>query len=314
MVGLLDIQTFFELLGRPYPADRKGVIERLIKQGLIDKTAEGYSIRRMGALLLAKRLDEFPLDISAKAPRIVAYSGNSKINTRHDHIENKGYAAGFQWLLQLVMAQLPQREEIKDALRRKIILAPEIAVRELIANALIHQDFCMTGMRVMIEIYDDRVEISNPGEPPVPVERFIDGGGARNKRLAAMMRRFSICEERGGGIDKVIAAAEESGLQAPEFRAESRRTKVILYGAKPLDEMDRNARVRACYQHCVLQYVLGRRMTSQTLGERFKLSARRRAVVSKVIDHALEANVIKPDAGAGAGASEKYDCYVPVWG
>jgi predicted HTH transcriptional regulator len=73
------------------------------------------------------------------------------------------------------MGQLPQNEVIKDALRSEVKLVPEIAIRELVANALIHQDLTMAGASVMVEIYSNRLEISNPGEPVVPVERFIDG-------------------------------------------------------------------------------------------------------------------------------------------
>jgi ATP-dependent DNA helicase RecG len=74
--------------------------------------------------------------------------------------------------VRFVMNQLPQNEIIENALRKEIKLVPEAAIRELIANALIHQDLKMQGASVMIEIYPNRIEISNPGEPIVPVERF----------------------------------------------------------------------------------------------------------------------------------------------
>ena len=66
----------------------------------------------------------------------------------------------------------------------------------------------MGGASVMVEIYSNRVEISNPGEPVVPVERFIDGYQSRNERLADLMRRMGICEEKSSGIDRVVHAAE----------------------------------------------------------------------------------------------------------
>jgi len=53
----------------------------------------------------------------------------------------------------------------------------------------------------MVEIYADRIEISNPGEPVVPVDRFIDGYQSRNERLADLMRRMGICGEKSSGID-----------------------------------------------------------------------------------------------------------------
>ena len=81
VVDLLDTQTFFELLKLPYPSDRQGVISRLLQERLIDADGGQYSIRIIGALLLAKRLDAFP-DVARKAPRVVVYTGTSKLETK----------------------------------------------------------------------------------------------------------------------------------------------------------------------------------------------------------------------------------------
>jgi ATP-dependent DNA helicase RecG len=151
------------------------------------------------------------------------------------------------------MNQLPQNEVIEDALRKEVKLVPEITIRELVANALIHQDFSIGGASMMVEIYSNRLEISNPGEPVVPVERFIDGYQSRNERLADLMRRMGICEEKSSGIDKVIHAVELYQLPAPDFRSVQRRTMVTLFGPKDFEAMDRDDRIRACYQHCVLK-------------------------------------------------------------
>ena len=69
----------------------------------------------------------------------------------------------------------------------------------------------------MIEMYSDRVEISNPGIPPISVDRFIDEYRSLNERLADLMRRFGMCEEKGSGIDKVVSAAEVFQLPARIF-------------------------------------------------------------------------------------------------
>lgn len=158
---------------------------------------------------------------------------------------------------------------VEDALRIEIKLVPEIVIRELVANALIHQDFRIGGTSVMIEIYSDRIEISNPGDPVVPIERFIDGYQSRNERLADMMRRMRICEEKSSGIDKVVHAAEDFQLPAPDFRTSHQRTVVVIFGHKDLEKMDRNDRIRACYQHSALKWVMGERMTNQSLRDRF---------------------------------------------
>jgi ATP-dependent DNA helicase RecG len=93
---------------------------------------------------------------------------------------------------------------------------PEIAVRELIANALIHQNFSVTGVGPMIEIFANRMEITNPGIPLVQTDRFLDSPPrSRNETLASIMRRIGICEERGSGVDKIIFETELYQLPAP---------------------------------------------------------------------------------------------------
>jgi len=310
VIDLLDTQSYFELLKLPYPTTREGVIERLVQERLIDAKGGSYSIRRLGALLLAKKLEDFS-DLVRKAPRVVVYSDISKLETKLDQIGGKGYAVGFQGLVRFIMGQLPQNEIIEDALRKEVKLVPEITIRELVANALIHQDLTLTGASVMIEIYSNRIEISNPGEPIVPVERSIDGYQSRNERLADLMRRFGICEEKSSGVDKVIHAVEAFQLPAPDFRVAHKRTVVVLYGPKDFESMDRDDRVRACYQHCVLRWVMSERMTNQSLRERFQLPESKSAITSQIIAQAIEAGKIKPDEKVGA--SRKFARYLPFW-
>lgn len=310
VIELLDTQTFFELLKLPYPTDRSRVIERLRAEGLVDEPNGMYAIRRIGALLLAKKLSNF-VDVSGKAPRVVVYTGASKLVTKLDQMGTKGYAVGFQGMVKFVTDQLPQNEVIEDAIRKEVKLFPEVVARELIANALIHQDFSITGASVMVEIYSDRVEISNPGGPIVPVERFIDGYQSRNERLADLMRRMGICEEKSSGIDRVVQAAEVYQLPAPDFRGMHRRTAVTIFGQKDFDQMDRADRIRACYQHCALKWVMSERMTNQSLRERFHLPEGKSASVSQVISATIEDGLIRLDEKIGS--SRKYARYVPFW-
>lgn len=310
VVELLDTQTYFELLKLPYPTERAGVLDRLLAERLIDPDGGNYAIRRIGALLLARQLTDFE-DLARKAPRVVVYNGNSKLDTKLDQTGKKGYAVGFQGLVRFINGQLPQNEVIEDALRKEVKLVPEVAIREVVANALIHQEFSMTGASVMIEIYVNRVEISNPGEPLVPVDRFIDGYQSRNERVADLMRRMHICEEKSSGIDRLVQTAEAVQLPAPSFQVGLRRTIVVIFGPKPFEDMDREDRVRACYQHCSLKWVMSERMTNQSLRDRFHLAEAKAATVSQVISAALEAGVIKADEKTGG--SRKYARYVPFW-
>jgi ATP-dependent DNA helicase RecG len=310
VIRLLDTQTFFDLLKIPYPTDQNGVIDRLVSERLIDRIGHVYAIRRLGGLLLAKRISDFP-DLCRKAPRVVVYSGKSKLETKLDQTGTLGYAVGFQRLVNFVMSQMPQNEVVKNALRSEIKLVPEIVIRELVANAMIHQDFSRTGAWIVVDIYSNRIEISSPGDPIVPAERFIDGYQSRNERLADFMRRMRVCEEKGSGIDKVIHAAEVFQLPAPSFQSDGIRTQVTIYGPAKMSAMDRADRVRASYQHCALKYVMSERMTNQSLRQRFGLAESKSAIASQAIAATVEAKLIKLDEKVGS--SKKYARYVPFW-
>jgi ATP-dependent DNA helicase RecG len=311
IIALLDTQTYFELLGIPYPTHRDAVLERLQSQDLIKPTAQGWIITNMAAILLAKKLDAFSRSLARKAPRFIIYEGIGKFQTRSDHLGNRGYAIGFEGLVTFVHTSAPQNRFIEEVIREEVKMFPRKALRELIANALVHQDFLATGTSPMIEMYSDRIEISNPGTPPIDVDRFIDEYRSRNEKLADLMRRFGICEEKGSGIDKVVEAAEVYQLPAPDFRVGETRTTAILFAHQDFADMSKSDRIRACYQHCCLLYVTNRRMSNQTLRDRFRLIESKTATVSLVIKATKDAGLINPDESEST--STRYASYLPFW-
>jgi ATP-dependent DNA helicase RecG len=310
VVRLLDTQSYFDLLHLPYPVNRAGVLDRFEKEKLIERQGAGWTITNLGALLFAKKLEDFD-PLARKAPRVIVYEGKSKLKTKSDRPGSRGYAVGFQGLVEFINGLVPSNEVIEQALRREVKMFPEIAVRELVANALIHQDFGESGTSVMIELYDDRMEISSPGKAFIPPDRFIDEYQSRNERLADLMRRLGICEEKGSGIDKVIQAVEAYQLPAPDFRVGERRTTAVLFAHLDIEEMDRNDRIRACYQHCCLRHVMNEQTTNQSLRERFKLPSSKSATVSQIIAATLEAGKIK--LADAAQKAPRYRSYIPFW-
>jgi predicted HTH transcriptional regulator len=188
---------------------------------------------------------------------------------------------------------------------------PEPAIRELVANALIHQDFAITGAGPMIEIFEDRMEVTNPGHPLVSTDRFLDTPPrSRNESLASFMRRAGICEERGSGIDKVVFQTEYYQLPAPIFETWDDSTHTVLFAHKALKDMGREDRVRACYLHACLRYVERNPMTNSSLRERFGIEEHNSAIASRIIRDAMEDGAIKPyDPEQG----KKYAKYLPRW-
>jgi len=311
VIALLNTQMYFDLMKIPYPTMREGVLDRFAKEGLIKAQGGCWVISNLAAILLAKRLDAFSPALARKAYRIVIYNGVDKINTQQDKYGTEGYAVGFEGLVDFIHSAAPQNRFIEQVVREEVKMFPKQALRELIANALIHQDFLVTGASVMIEMFSDRVEISNPGTPPISVERFIDEYRSRNELLADIMRRFGICEEKGSGIDKVVKAAEIYQLPAPDFRVGELRTTAVLFAHQDFSNMSKKDRIRACYQHCCLLYISNKSMSNQTLRERFKLPESAAATISLVIGETKEAGLIKSDDTKSS--STRYARYLPFW-
>lgn len=310
VVRLLDTQSYFDLVRMPYPVDRQGVLERFSRERLIVKKGDRFAITNLGALLFAKDLREFDL-LSRKSVRVTTYEGLDKLTTLRDITGVKGYAVGFAGLVDYVNSQLPANEVIGKALRESVPMYPEIAIRELVANALIHQDLEQTGGSVAIDIYANRLEISNPGVPCIEPDRFIDEYQSRNDRLTDLMRRLRICEEKGSGIDKVISSVEVYQLPPLDIRVGQARTTVVLFGHRSFKEMDRGDKVRACYQHCSLRYVMTEKMTNQSLRERFALSTRKVDATSRIIRDTMDEGLIKLEDSQSS--SKRYAKYIPYW-
>ena len=311
VLTLLDYPAYFDLLSQPLPADRDKILARLTEDGLIAANqAGGWDITNLGAILFAKNLDAFK-GLSRKAVRVIVYEGRGRLKTIREQDGRKGYASGFEGLIEFVNALLPRNEVVGKALRKDVPMYPEPAIRELVANALIHQDFSVTGTGPMIEIFADRMEITNPGLPLVKTERFLDTPPrSRNEALASLMRRAGICEERGSGVDKVVFQTEFYQLPAPIFETPEGSTRAVLFAHRTLNEMDRADRVRACYLHACLRYVERNPMTNSSLRERFGIEEQNSAIASRIIRDAMEDGRIKPfDPSQG----KKYARYLPFW-
>ncbi len=310
--SLIDVPKIYEMLHLSYPDSTVGMLERLENEGFILDSGSGlFDITNMGAILFAKKLDSFR-GLSRKALRIVQYKNESKLETLREYLSLRGYASGFEDVLSYLESLLPRNEEIEKALRVEVCMYPSLAVRELVANALLHQDFSPAGTGPIVEIFSDRLEVTNPGIPLIDTLRFIDEPPrSRNEKLAAFMRRLNICEERGSGIDKVVSQVETYQLPAPDFLATPGHTRVILYAAKPLKDMSSTDKTRACYQHTCLQWVSNRDMTNTSLRERFGIDKGNSAIASRIIAETLRAGLIKPKDPQSI--AKKQARYVPFW-
>ncbi len=311
VVQLLDYPAFFALHKLPLPENRTSVIEALEASQLIRHNVEHqWQITNGGALLYARNLDDFNR-LARKAPRVIHYDGTSRIKTKREQVGQRGYAAGFQGLVGYIADQLPNSEVIQDGLRMDQLQFPSLVIRELVANALIHQDLTMTGTGPMVEIFDDRIEVTNPGVPLRDPSRFIDlPPRSRNEALGAAMRQIGVAEERGSGWDKIAFELEFHQLPPARVEVHDAQTQVTIYAPKALAQMDKPERILAVYQHACLRWVSNLPTNNASVRVRLGISDRNKAQASRIIKEAVDDGAIVPyDPTVGPRSLR----YVPSW-
>lgn len=312
--AVLDIDPILELLGRPMLVMSEERMKWMADSSFIDRRPSGGGyVTNLGAISAAKRIADFP-DLARKAVRVIRYDGPNKSKARDETEGEMGYALSFQRMLKFVGALLPTSEVIEQALRQKRTMYPELALREIIANALIHQDFSISGAGPLIEIFSDRIEVSNPGRllPSKTLDRLIGTQPeSRNEKLARAFRMYKICEERGSGLQKAGEQVELYGLPPIKFEEGPNHFKVTLYAPRTFAQMTHQERINACYQHAVLKYLSSSAMTNKSLRERLKMPEKQRSMVSVLIQEAIDEGRIvaaNPD-----NKSRKFAEYIPAW-
>src|SRR3989338_8051593 len=306
VLKLLDYGKYFSLTKQELPSETNLFVEKMIQHGLVKKVFDdSYDITNLGAILFAKNLVDFPT-VKRKSVRVVIYKGNTRVDRVKEQEGSFGYAISFESLLDYINDKLPQNEDISRSLRKEVKMYPEVAIREFVANALIHQDLSISGAGPMIEVFDNRIEITNTGEPLIDTDRFIDHPPrSRNEDMASFMRQIGVCEEGGTGVDRALISIALYQLPAPSFEKYENFTKVTLYAHKELRDMTTDDKVRACFQHCVLKYVENSRMTNASLRERLGIGEKNYPTASAIIKATIQRGLIKE--------SEKPKEYVPNW-
>ena len=263
----------------------------------------------IGAVLFANYIRDFG-ELQYKAPEVLTYDGNNKLDpVVRTQIGGKGYAVGFIGLVNYIFTQIKQPESI-NKLRSKKPTYPEKSIREIVANALIHQDFGI-GSRVLIEIYDNHIDISNGGGCLFDASRIIDHSPkSRNEPLAEAMRRLNICERRGSGVDRTIDAIQQLQLPPPKFIDQGDAFIVKMYSHRKYADFTEEEKQRACVQFVELNFELGKSTTNEELRLRFGISKGSSSMISRLIGKCLEKNLIKkfdPESG------KKTSCYIPFY-
>lgn len=309
---LLNCDTYFEILKQSIPVDIEGYAHYLLEEGLIAKLDNGlYAITNLGAILFARRLADFPR-VGRKAIRIVQYEGINKLTILKEDTLKEGYAISFENAVKFVNTLLPSKEDISSVRRDTISPFPIPAIREAIANSLIHQDFFISGTGPVIEIFSNRIEVSNPGSPLIDIMRIVDNPPkSRNERLASLMRRLKMCEELGRGWDRMVISCELQKVPAPRIQIYQESTKVSLFAHIDFSNISMDDKVWSTYLHACIKFIEGEALTNSSLRERFGLKETSSGSVSRLIKQVLNHKLIKP---LDPDTAPRHMKYIPIWG
>lgn len=311
VVEFLDCEAYFKALDMPIPSSVSKYVHYLQEEGIVVKQDNGlYAITYLGAILFAKKLSDFPR-VGRKAIRIVQYEGTNRMAISKEYTANEGYAISFERSVLLIKDLLPSKEDISSVLRRTVNTIPLTVIRETIANSLVHQDFHITGAGPLVEIFANRVEVTNPGTPLVDIMRIVDNPPkSRNEKLASMMRRLNMCEELGRGWDRMVISCEREKLPAPSIHIYQESTRVSLFSSIEFANISLEEKIWSTYLHACIKFTEGDAITNSTLRERFGVPETSAGSISRLIKETLDRKQIRP---LDPTTAPRYMRYIPIW-
>lgn len=309
VLSLLDYQALYRILDKNVPKSTDTILAKLKDMDYCHEKNGKWSITNLGAILFARQLSSFP-SLSGREVVVRKYVGQNNRQLQHEQRGGLGYAVGFEGLIDYIMRNTGN--EVIDVAREIDPTYPRVAIREFVANALIHQDFAIDGSPITIEIFSNRLVITNPGAPLNNINRLLDlPPRSRNERLAQSMLLLNLCERRGSGVDRAIEAVEKMFLPPVKFQTLDDYTRVTLFPQKSLSEMTKREKIMACYQHACLMWEDNETITNQSIRDRFKLNKNQAPTATRILADTVEAGFIK--STDDEFQSKKYSSYVPFY-
>lgn len=309
--ALLDLHAYSQLIGRREPLGPEDAIAPLLEQRLLIAQDDGlYSITNLAALLLARNLLDF--EGLAKRPiRVIHFDGDGNLNIRESREFTSGYAIALPEAESFLASVVPGHEQFDGAFRYVELAYPRRALRELLSNAVIHQDLSYPYSGPLVNVYEHRIVFSNPGRTLVdPMRVLNDPPVSRNPDLARQLRLMGLCEEGGSGWDWTIEACEERHIPAPKMTSSVLSGTVVeLNDTSAFDAMTRREQLDATYWHACLLASKGDALTNYSLRERFGLGDDSRVRISRLIKSACERGLL---VVRDEDQSNRYREYLPV--
>jgi predicted HTH transcriptional regulator len=222
-------------------------IRKLTPNGLqslkLTASYQGRTVPTIGGVLLfgATRLTHFP-DAWIQAGR---FAGRDRRRIL-DSAEVRSYLpAAAEETIAFLRKHMTREAVIGSVKRSDLWTYPVVAVREAIVNAIVHADYSQPGAPIRVALFDDRLEIDNPGLLPfgLTIEEIQKGiSKLRNRVIGRVFQQLGLIEHWGSGIQRMTAACRDRGLDDPRFEEIGTHFRVTLSAirrrAPALDKRD----------------------------------------------------------------------------
>lgn len=204
------------------------VSDQQVFQNLKLFTKEGY-LKNGAVLFFAKEPERF---FEKAVIRCVAFNGIDKRYIVDDKIMTGPLYQQFLKSMSWLQSKLNVRYDIESEgakPRRELWEIPETVFKEAIINSLAHRDYYDKGGRITVELFDDRVEISNPGGLVSAISRneFGKRSLSRNPLIFGLFERMKMVEQIGSGINRMIDLMKLERLTPPEFSTDGMFTVTL---------------------------------------------------------------------------------------
>lgn len=222
LLDSLDFETYFELMDESIPADEIAVANVLQKAGIIgfDSLENGYYLTNVGALALSKSLSEHP-GLRRRHLILKRYSGINKGGNCDKRVFDSGYLVSIGQAIRAIQELTRMPDPITGEADVEPSPYPIRAIRELVVNALLHQDLDGSNDEYgspLIEIFDDRIEISNTANIKINIATLVNTQPwIRNVELYALFAKVSLCGNKEHGWELVIDGCEQAQLPSPSI-------------------------------------------------------------------------------------------------
>lgn len=190
---------------------------------------QGRAVPTVGGILLfgAERLNHYP-DAWIQVGR---FAGNDRRRIL-DSVEVRSYLPGAADEVIAFLRKHMTREAVIGPVKRTDLWTyPVVAVREAIMNAIVHADYAQRGAPIRVALFDDRLEIENPGLLPfgLTIEDIRKGiSKLRNRVIGRVFQELGLIEHWGSGIQRMTAACRDRGLDAPKLEEIGTHFRVTL--------------------------------------------------------------------------------------